>query len=233
MIAIIGAMDGEIAEFLAVLESKKEEKWTDFTFYTGTIEGRDVLVVKSGVGKVMAALAAQHIIDAYSPEALIFSGLAGGLNPNLEIGDTLVAEDCIQHDLNAISLGFKRGEVPYSPYRILGCDKKLVDLAMGCVPEIGKVLKGRILTGDQFITNRTLKSLQYLYDDLAGDAVEMEGAAVGLVATVNRVPFLLIRIISDRADTYAHMDFASFLPRASRTSLQFIRHILRGLSGLS
>jgi adenosylhomocysteine nucleosidase/adenosylhomocysteine/aminodeoxyfutalosine nucleosidase len=230
MIAIVGALDGEIAEFLAVLESKKQEKWTDFTFFTGTIENREVVLTKSGVGKVMAALVTQRIIDSYKPTAIIFTGLAGGLGSHLEIGDTLVAEDCVQHDLNAISLGFKRGEVPYSPYRILPCDKTLVDLAMQCVPETGKVVKGRVLTGDQFITNRTLKSLQYLYDDLAGDAVEMEGAAVGLVATVNRVPFLLVRVISDRADTYAHIDFQSFLPKASRNSLHFVRYVLRGLT---
>ncbi|MCL1818868.1 MAG: 5'-methylthioadenosine/adenosylhomocysteine nucleosidase [Spirochaetaceae bacterium] len=230
MIAIVGALDGEIAEFLAVLENQKEEKWTDFIFFTGTIENKKVVVAKIGVGKVMAALVAQHLIEAYKPETIIVTGLAGGLSQQLEIGDTLVAEDCIQHDLNAISLGFKRGEVPYSPYRILGCDNNLIDLAMRCVPENGKVIKGRILTGDQFITNRTLKSLQYLYDDLAGDAVEMEGAAVGLVATVNKVPFLLLRTISDRADTYAHIDFKSFLPKASRNSLHFIRFILRGLA---
>ena len=230
MIAIVGALDGEIAEFLAVLENKKEEKWTDFTFFTGTIENRDVVVTKSGVGKVMSALVTQHIIDSFKPEAIIVTGLAGGLASSLDIGDTIVAEDCVQHDLNAVSLGFKRGEVPYSPYRILNCDKRLVDLAMQCVPEQGKAVKGRILTGDQFITNRTLKSLQYLYDDLAGDAVEMEGAAVGLVAKVNKVPFLLVRVISDKADTYAHIDFQSFLPKASRNSLNFVRYVLRGFT---
>jgi len=230
MVVIVGALDGEIAEFLTVLEKQKEEKWTDFVFYRGTIDNKDVVVAKMGVGKVMAALVTQHVIDVYKPEAIIVTGLAGGLSHNLEIGDTLVAEDCVQHDLNAISLGFKRGEIPYSPYRILSCDKKLVELALRCAPESGKVVKGRILTGDQFITNRSLKSLQYLYDDLAGDAVEMEGAAVGLVATVNRVPFLLVRAISDKADSYAHIDFKSFLPRASRNSLHFVRFILRGLA---
>ena len=219
-----------MSEFLAALENQKEEKWTDFAFYTGSIENKEVVVAKSGVGKVMAALVAQHIIEFYKPEAIIVTGLAGGLSHHLEIGDTLVAEDCIQHDLNAISLGFKRGEVPYSPYRFLSCDKKLLALAMQCIPENGKVVKGRILTGDQFITNRTLKSLQYLYDDLAGDAVEMEGAAVGLVATVNKVPFLLIRTISDKADAVTHVDFRAFLPKASRNSLHFVRSILRGFS---
>jgi len=229
MIAIVGALDGEISEFLAVLQNKKEEKWTDFAFFTGKIENKEVVVAKIGVGKVMAALVTQHIIDVYKPQAIIVTGLAGGLKQEIEIGDTLVAEDCIQHDLNAVSLGFRRGEVPYSPYRFLSCDKKLFELATRCVPETGKVVKGRILTGDQFITNRSLVSLRYLYDDLDGDAVEMEGAAVGLVATVNKVPFLLIRVISDKADSTAHIDFKSFLPKASRNSLHFVSFVLREL----
>ena len=230
MIAIMGALDGEISEFLTVLENRKEETWTDFTFYTGVLENKNVIVTKSGVGKVMTALVTQRIIDQYNPTIIIFTGLAGSLGPQLDIGDTLVAADCIQHDLNAIPLGFKRGEIPYSPYRIFTCDKGLVDLALKCVPENGKVVKGRILTGDQFITNKTLKSFQYFCNELAGDAVEMEGAAMALVATINKLPFLLIRVISDRADAYAHIDFKSFLPKASRNSLHFIRHVLRGLS---
>jgi adenosylhomocysteine nucleosidase/adenosylhomocysteine/aminodeoxyfutalosine nucleosidase len=229
MIALLGALDGEISEFLTVLENAKKKTWTDFIFYTGVLENQDVIVAKSGVGKVMSALVTQRIIDVYKPEALIFSGVAGGLREGIEIGDTLVAADCVQHDLNAISLGFARGEVPYSPYRILTCDENLVAAALQCVPESGKVVRGRILTGDQFITNRSLGSLQYLYDDLAGDAVEMEGASVGLVATVNKIPFLLIRTISDRADTNAHLDFKGFLPTASKNSLRFIRHVLRGM----
>ncbi len=224
-------MDGEIAEFLGALDRKKEEKWTDFTFHTGMLEDREVVVAKSGVGKVMAAMVTQRLIDAYRPRAVIFTGLAGGISDKIEIGDTLVAEDCIQHDLDATSLGFKRGEVPYSPYRVLVCDKALADAASFCIPAEGKTVRGRVLTGDQFITKRDFASHRYLLDELKGDAVEMEGAGVGLVACVNKVPFLLVRTISDKADSNAKTDFHAFLPKASRNSLHFVRHVLRRAFG--
>lgn len=224
-------MDGEIAEFLGALERKKEEKWTDSVFHTGLLEDREVVVVKSGVGKVLAAMVTQRILDVYKPRAIIFTGIAGGISDRLAIGDTLVAEDCIQHDLDASVLGFKRGEVPYSQYRVLVCDKTLVDAASFCIPEEGKTVRGRVLTGDQFITRKDFDSHRYLVDELRGDAVEMEGAGVGLVAVVNKVPFVLVRTISDRADTNAKTDFHAFLPRASRNSLHFVRHILRRAFG--
>lgn len=227
MIAILGAMDGEIAEFLGALTDKTEEKWKEFTFHCGLLEGKRVIVAKSGVGKVMAAMVSQRLIDSYKPRAMIFTGLAGAISDRLEIGDTLVAEDCIQHDLDATALGFRRGEVPYSPYRVLACDKALVDAASYCIPREGKTVRGRVLTGDQFITARDFASHRYLVDDLRGDAVEMEGAGMGLVARVNKVPFLLIRTISDKADTQAKTDFQAFLSRASQNSLHFTRHILR------
>jgi adenosylhomocysteine nucleosidase/adenosylhomocysteine/aminodeoxyfutalosine nucleosidase len=231
MIAIFGAMDGEIAEFIGSLERKNEEKWIDFVFHTGMLEDREVVVTKSGVGKTLAAMAAQRVIDVYKPRAIFFTGLAGGISDRLEIGDTLVAEDCIQHDIDATALGFKRGEIPYSPYRVLSCDKALVDAASFCIPEEGKTVRGRVLTGDQFITKRDLASHRYLLDELKGDAVDMEGASIGLVAAVNKIPFVIIRTISDKADSNAKVDFHSFLPKASRNSLLFVRHVLRRAFG--
>ncbi|MFQ3621105.1 MAG: 5'-methylthioadenosine/adenosylhomocysteine nucleosidase [Spirochaetales bacterium] len=227
MIAILGAMDGEIQEFLKALDRKSEVQWTEFTFYRGILEGREVVVAKSGVGKTLSAMVTQRILDEYSPKAILFTGLAGSISARLEIGDTLIAEDCIQHDLDATALGFKRGEVPFTSYRIIPCDKKLVQAASFCIPEQGKMVRGRVLTGDQFITRKDWESHRYLVEDLKGDAVEMEGASVGLVATVNKVPFLLIRTISDKADSNAKVDFQTFLPKASRNSLHFVRHILR------
>jgi len=220
-------MDGEISEFIGALERKKEERWTDFVLYTGMLEGREVVVTKSGVGKTLSALVTQRIIDQYRPRAIIFTGVAGGLSSRVEIGDTLVAEDCMQHDMDATVHGFKRGEIPYTSYRVLACDRTLVDAASFCVPLEGKTVRGRVLTGDQFITKKDLRSNRYLTEELKGDAVEMEGASVGLVATVNKVPFLLIRTISDKADGRAKVDFKSFLPKASRNSLHFVRHVMR------
>jgi adenosylhomocysteine nucleosidase/adenosylhomocysteine/aminodeoxyfutalosine nucleosidase len=231
MIAIFGAMDGEIAEILGALERKNEEKWTDFVFHTGLLGERETVVTKSGVGKTMAAMAAQRVIDVYKPRAIFITGLAGGISDRLDIGDTLVAEDCIQHDIDATALGFKRGEIPYSAYRIIPCDKTLVDAASFCIPGEGKTVRGRILTGDQFITKRDMDSHRYLLDELKGDAVDMEGASIGLVAAVNKIPFVIIRTISDKADSNAKADFHTFLPKASRNSLLFVRHVIRRVFG--
>ncbi len=227
MVALLGAMDGEITELLGALEGRSDESWAGFTIHRGALEDREVVVAKSGVGKTMSALLTQRLIDVYSPVAIVFTGLAGGISAKLEIGDVLVARDCAQHDMDATPLGFRRGEIPYSPYRILSCDPALVAVAASCIPENGKTIVGRILTGDQFITGKALSSYRYLSDELEGDAVEMEGASVGLTATVNGIPFLLVRTISDRADGKAVPDFEAFLPQASRNSLRFVRAVLR------
>ena len=229
MIAILGAIDGEIKEFLDHIGRSEKSNWNDFTFYKGRLANHDVVISLSGVGKVMAAMVTQKIIDLYEPEALIMTGLAGALNPELEIGDTVIGRDCIQHDLDASVFGFERGQVPYSPYRIIESDEKLHDIAVTCKPETGRLFVGRILTGDQFLTKSYLRGHKYLIDELQGDAVEMEGAAAGLVATVNKVPFLIIRTISDKIDKQSMVDFKRFLPKASKNSFLIVRHILERL----
>jgi len=230
MIILLGALDGEIAEFLDALGAKTDEPWNGFVFHRGLLEGKEVVVAKSGVGKTLSAMVTQHLIDKYHPTAIIFTGLAGGISTKLDIGDTLIATDCMQHDFDVTALGPKRGAIPFSPYRIFSCNPGLLELALSCVPLDGKAVCGRVLTGDQFITGKNLAAMSYLVDELEGDAVEMEGASVGLVATVNDIPFLLIRTISDKADAGAILDFKAFLPRASRNSLRYVRHILRGFT---
>jgi len=234
MIALFGAFDGEISELVRTFEPKSMTEWNGFTFHEGVIEHHEVIITKSGVGKSMAAMLTQKVIDRYSPECIIFTGLAGSINPDIFIGDTVVARDCLQHDLDATALGFARGEVPYSPYRVFVCDEYLVQLALSCQPEAlepgiraPRVTAGRILTGDTFLVRSMMETHRYLRDELHGDAVEMEGASVGLVATVNRIPFLVIRTISDRADGSAHVDFNRFLPWASTNSLRFVTHVLK------
>lgn len=245
-IVLLGAMDGEIQEIRNAMNSREEITiggW--LKAYRGTLEDQPVFLGKSGVGKVMCAMSTQAIFDYISsgesaeetppstraprPRALIFTGLAGALNPQLHVGDTLIAGDCIQHDLDATSLGIKRGTVPYSPYRFLRSDLRLLDAAEGYRPEAGRVHTGRILTGDQFIARRNDPAYAYMRDELEGDGVEMEGAAAALCAAVNSVPFLLVRTISDEADGKAEVKFREFLPRASRNSLNLLIHILSRL----
>lgn len=226
MTLILGAMDGEIAAFLQVISSQVQEKWHGFAVVRGTLDARQVVVSKSGVGKSLSAAVTQHLMDRYAPSRVIFTGLAGAIAPEIEPGDTLVARDCLQYDLDATALGFKLGEVPYTPYRILTSDPALVEIARHYQPAQGRLMVGRVLTGDRFLVESGAPQFQYLRRDLEGDAVEMEGASVALVATVNRVPFLIVRTISDRADGNADIDFNAFLADASRNSLACVRHIL-------
>jgi 5'-methylthioadenosine/S-adenosylhomocysteine nucleosidase len=226
VVAILAALDGEIREILKALGDRRETAWKDFIFHCGRLDGHEVVLARCGVGKSMSAMLAQRLIDQFEPAALICTGLAGGLGATVRIGDTLVARDCLQHDLDASVFGFKRGEIPYSGRRIFACDPGLLEAAMSYLPAHGRLVAGRILTGDQFITRREFECHRYLVDELNGDAVEMEGASIALVADVNDLPFLLVRTISDKADEAACLDIKAFLPMASRNSLACVRHVL-------
>lgn len=226
MIVILGAMDSEISSFLSVMDKRQSVSWNGYEHDLGLIQGRPVLVSKSGVGKVLAAMMTQHLIDTYHPQAILFTGLAGSLQPHIGIGDTLIASDLVQHDMDAAGIGFPRGQIPFSDWRFLSADTQLLSLARGFKPVEGALHLGRICTGDQFITHREMGSHAYLRDELAGDGVEMEGASVAQVCAINQVPCLVVRTISDAADGSAGACFDEFLPRASRNSLDFVRYML-------
>lgn len=226
MIVVLGAMDSEISEFLSCMVQRQTTVWHGYEHHRGLIDDHEVLVSKSGVGKVLAAMMTQHLIDDYRPDAILFTGLAGSLRAHIEIGDTLLARDLVQHDMDTSPIGFLRGQIPFSDWRFLKTASHLLEVAQGFTPAAGKVHTGRICTGDQFITHREMASHSYLTEELAGDAVEMEGASVAQVCHVNEVPFLVARTISDKADGSAAISFEEFLPRASLNSLDFVRFML-------
>jgi len=228
MIALIGALDAEIEEFLRQAEDVRVEHWgpprTSLqSVYHCRLLGQQVVIARSGVGKVMAAAVSQRIISKYNPRQLIFTGIAGALNPQLRIGDLVLGAELMQHDLDATALGFRRGEIPYTDQQICRGDEMLLNAAAGVSLESGTVLSGRILTGDQFISHHNRQS--YLTEELGGDAIEMEGAAVALVAYLNQTPALVARTISDLADGSAAVDFQKFLPLACHNSFQLISQI--------
>ena len=228
-IALIGALDEEIQAYLDQLENTQTTQWNAIRFYEGTLFGQGVVVVKSGVGKVFATLVTQKLIDEFQPKAIVFTGVAGALNPNYEVGDIVVAHDCVQHDLNTTALGIPRGQVPYTAYRFFETDAPLRTLALAAKTE-HKVHRGRIVTGDQFLTQKEVHDYQYLTTELQGDAVEMEGAAVGFVCAVHAIHFLLIRTISDKADDEAGHSYTEFLPLVVHNSLAVIKHLFNHLS---
>lgn len=227
-IALIGALDEEIQAYLDQLAHTKTTQWNALTFYEGTLFGQSVVLVKCGVGKVFASLVTQKLIDAFQPKAIVFTGVAGALNPNYEVGDIVVAHDCVQHDLNTTALGIPRGHVPYTDFRFFETDIKLKAIALAAQTE-HTLHSGRIVTGDQFLTQKEMHDYRYLTTELAGDAVEMEGAAVGFVCAVNAIPFLLIRTISDKADDEAGHSYTEFLPLVAHNSVAVIKHLFKAL----
>jgi 5'-methylthioadenosine/S-adenosylhomocysteine nucleosidase len=225
-VGILGAMDAEISEILDHAEQLEHVEWRGFDFHRIRMEGREAILVKCGVGKVFSALVSQHLIDTYLPSSLIFTGVAGALNPAYEIGDVVISRDCLQHDVDGRALGFARGNLLYTDLRVFTADPFLRDAALSAQADGHAIRAGRILTGDQFLTRDEINHHRYLMDELQGDAVEMEGGAMAQVCAVNGLPFVVVRTISDRADGDAVQDFNRFLPVVARNSCAIVRHIL-------
>src|SRR5690606_15878501 len=138
-IGVLGAMDAEIEEFLAHATLLARTEWRGFVFHTVMLEGKEAVLVKSGIGKVYAALVSQHLIDAFSPSCLIFTGVAGALNPAYDIGDVIISRDCLQHDVDGRALGFKRGNLLYTELSAIAADPVLADLALSARPDGHKI----------------------------------------------------------------------------------------------
>ena len=228
-IGIIGAMPEEIAKYLPHLEGKQEKKWKIFTFYTGKFHGHDAVIVMSGVGKVFSAMICQYLLDTYHVDTVIFTGVGGSLNKTLEIGDVVVSVDSVHHDFDAQPLGFKRGQISYTDYRYFKAEDKLLQLALQTKIAGHKIIKGRIVTGDQFFTQADKQSHAYLTEELQGDCIEMEGASVAQVCTVNEVPHVIIRTVSDKADGTAVSDYNSFKHIVAENSFLVCETIVKNL----
>ena len=228
-IVILSAIPEEIEDFISHYPNIQNQKVDPFTFFHTTEQDQPLILGTSGVGKVAAAMTTQRIIDLYDPRCILFTGLAGALNPTYEIGDLILADRCIQYDIDASELGFPAGTIPYTEYHTFTPDDALLKQAQQI--ETDQTLHtGTILTGDQFMTHDKRARYQTLLDHFHGDAIEMEGAALAHVCTHNQIPFLLLRTISDKANEVASLDFSNFLKTASRTSFLFIRNLLNMIS---
>ena len=226
MYGIIGAMDEEISAYLDEIELSTSHNWRGHHFYEGHLFGKSVIVVKTGVGKVLSAMITQRMFDSFPIERIIFTGIGGSINNTYEIGDIVIGRDTVQHDLDTTALGLPRGLIPYTDLRIIPCDHEKVGELIQLATEIGTAHIGRILTGDVFVAHRDDSRYDYLREELAGDVVEMEGASVGTVAHFNGIPFNLIRVISDRADGSAPKNFKDFLQDASKTTKKLMEAFL-------
>lgn len=247
MFLIAGALEGEIKAFKKRISQPTILKWGAHVFTKGVLEGYPVVLLATGVGKTLSAASIQYAIDHFSPEACIYVGLAGGLDESLAIGDVVVADSCCQWDMDVTRFGFKRGESPDPAFRIVQCDPKLVEAALsfkrerkskppksfhsdeGRLDLPNRLRKGRIVTGDTFLTNRTGEEYSFLSGELHGIAVDMEGYGVCLTAQLNQIPSLLIRVISDKADGKLTIKFPKLLLTASKFLYDIVLHTLRVL----
>ena len=228
-IGIIGAMDDEISMYKKHIKNVKEVKWKIFTFYKGLFNGKNVVLVKSGVGKTFAAMICQRLIDEFNVSMILFTGVGGSLNKELNIGDVVVSTDSVHHDFDATPLGFKLGQISYTDYRFFKADENLIKLALKAKLNNHKIIKGRILTGDQFFTQAEKLQKKYLTEELKGDCIEMEGAAVAQVCNINKIPYLIIRSMSDKANGTAVQDYNNFTKIVAHNSFAIVNHILKNI----
>lgn len=231
-IGIIGAMDEEIALYLEAMGQTTQTVKAGITYYAGVMEGKEVVLCKSGVGKVNAAVTTQILIDQFQVERVIFTGVAGAVHPDLTIGDIVVSTDCIQHDIDVSPLGFAPGQIPFTDQWIWSADQELMQQAIEAGKELEagvQVVSGRILSGDQFVASR--EKVQWLYEQFQAHCTEMEGASVGQVCAMNSVPFVVVRSMSDKADGSAHVNFVEFTKLASERSYAIVRNMLKATTG--
>lgn len=225
MIGLLGAMEAEVALIRDALDERHDETVLGITVSTGRLAGHEVVLARSGVGKVNAALATAAL-GSLGVEALVFTGLAGGIAPDLRIGDIVVASDLVHHDVDVTALGFAPGVLLDEPPSWV-CDHRWRERARQAAKATGATVHvGRIGSGDQFIASP--KQVQQLRDQFGCVATEMEGAATAQVASKLGIPAVIVRIISDAADEHAQLDFPVFLKQAAHRSLGFLIALLNG-----
>lgn len=227
-IGIIGAMDEEVAKLKECLEEANVVEKAGMEFYSGKLNEKEVVVVRSGVGKVNAACCTQILIDVFDVDAIINTGIAGSLNAEINIGDVVISTDVLHHDVNAEKFGYKRGQVPRLEVYSFAADEKLREVAKLANQKVNaeiSVFEGRIVSGDQFIADDKRK--QEIISDFEGYCTEMEGAAIGQCAYLNKVPFVVIRSISDKADSSAVMDYPTFEKMAIENSVKLMREMMK------
>ena len=227
MLGIIGAMDEEVAKLKEVMEDVEIMTKASMEFYKGTMCGKEVVVVRSGIGKVNAGMCTQILCDVYGVDAVINTGIAGSLNAKIDIGDIVLSVDTLQHDMDATGFGYAPGVIPRMETSTFVADESLRKLAKGCCERVNPdihVFEGRVVSGDQFISDKDKK--QFILDTFAGDCTEMEGAAIAQAAYLNGIPFLIIRAISDKADDSATEDYPTFEAKAIAHSVRLVREIV-------
>ena len=233
MIGIIGAMDFEVNGIIEEMTNTETEIISGTRYTTGKLYGTDCVIAKCGIGKVNAAMTAQTMILRYKPDRIINTGIGGGTSLHTHIGWVVIAKNVVQHDMDTTIIGDKPGELflPDENIVYIPCDEKLVsDLEKACdAAGENNHIAGTIATGDQFIGgNERRLSLNERFNALA---CEMEGGSIGQVCYINKVPFAVLRSISDSMSSEDDsIEYSTFSREAASRSIRIINEYIKALN---
>jgi adenosylhomocysteine nucleosidase len=229
-IAIIGAMEEEVTLLRDHIENKQVTTVAGYEFTSGTINGAEVILLKSGIGKVNAAMSTTILLEKYNPDVVINTGSAGGFNPALNVGDAVISSEVRHHDVDVTAFGYEYGQVPQLP-AAFKADENLISIAETAAKEISdiQVVKGLIATGDSFMHDpERVEFVRGKFTDL--QAVEMEAAAIAQVAYQFQTPFVIIRSLSDIAGKESNVSFEQFLDKAAVNSANLVMKIVKAVN---
>ena len=229
-IGIIGAMELEVAALKSKLELKNVVDKAGMKFHEGILNGKDVVIVQCGIGKVNAGICVQILADLFAVNTVINTGVAGSLRAEINIGDIVVSTDACEHDMDVSALGYEPGIIPQMETSFFKADRKLIEEAIAVCREVNpeiNVYEGRIVSGDQFISDGAVKDR--LIQQFDGSCAEMEGAAIAHAAFLNKIPYIVLRAISDKADGSAHMDYPEFERAAAAHCAKLVENLVARL----
>jgi len=234
MIGIIGAMEDEVMLLRGAMQSPRVTKIGEFEFCEGKLDGKDVVLLRCGIGKVAAAVGCALLIHTFKPQFVINTGSAGGIDPALRFGDVIISSGLVYHDVDVTAFSYAPGQLPGQP-QIFPADEALIAKAEQAVAQLKqeKALpanlnhcRGLIGTGDIFMHQpESIAAVRLKFPNIA--AVEMEGAAIAHCCRLFSVPALVIRALSDIAGVESPVKFDEFLPIASKHSAEIVRSIIR------
>ena len=227
LIGIIGAMEVEVASLKEMMTDVTIHTKASMEFNHGYLNGKEVVVVRSGIGKVNAGICTQILVDDYGVDCVINTGIAGSLRNEINIGDIVISTDAVQHDMDVRVFGYPLGEIPQLGTLSFPADERMASLARSVCEKVNtevKVFSGRIVSGDQFICDKEVKDK--LVENFHPLCTEMEGAAIGQAAYLNEIPFVILRAISDKADNSAEMDYPTFEKKAAEHCAKLVEEFI-------
>lgn len=216
IIGIIGAMDEEILHLRENIENIKEIDCLNFKIYSGQYAGKKVVFMRSGIGKVNAAVSSQILINDFKVTSIINTGIAGSLLDTISIGDIVISNETQQYDIDVTVFGYKEGEIPRMDTSIFKADENLIRVCSNIVEGEAKVHVGKIVSGDKFVSKNELKAK--LRNEFNAFCVDMESASIGHVCYLYNIPYVAIRCISDNADETAEVKYSNFDKYAAEIS---------------